>query len=264
MEGETHVGQAIERVERETEHMRGRLRAVGRFADRVADVPPAGDGSGRPATDGGVVLSPGLAGTSTPEGGCATVRDHFAETVAPYSTDDLEGPESLVETIGEEFSEGVALALSPATGAEFSRATKRAVIAAAETRRREIEAMLSALDRERESLEEAAETIDEITAWLTDENERPLLELGFEELTHRHRRIDRFLSSCDALARDRQGTLRTTTGEHGSAAIEHEQLLAFLYEEFPTEFPVLTTVARLGSLLEQSQRALRDHLVRRV
>ena len=264
MEGETHVGQAIERVERETEHMRGRLRAVERFADRVADVRPAGDGPGRPATDGGVVLSPGITGTSARDGGCARVREHFAETVAPHSTDDLDGSESLVETIGEELNEGVALALSPATGAEFSRATKRAVIAAAEKRQREIEAMLSALDRERESLEEAAETVGEITAWLTEENEQPLLELGFEDLIDRHRRIDRFHTSCDALARDRQRTLRATTGEQASAAIEHEKLLTFLYDEFPTEFPVLTTVARLCSLLEQSQRALRDHLVRRV
>ena len=261
---ETQVEQAVERVERETEHMRGRHRAVERFADRVADVRPAADGAGRPATDGGVVLSPGMGGASTREGGCAEVRECFAETVAPYSTADLDGSEPLVETISEEFNEAVALALSPATGADFSPATKRAVITAAEERGREIKAMLAALDRERESLAEAAETVGEITAWLTEANEQPLLELGFEELIDRHRRIDSFRASCDDLARDRQRTLRTTTAEQGSAAIEHEQLLALLYDEFPTEFPVLTTVARLGSLFEQSQRALRDHLVRRV
>lgn len=261
---ETHVEQALERVERETDHMRGRLRAVEDFEDSVSDVPPARDGPGRPATDGGVVLSPGIARTGSRDGGCAAVRERFAETVAPYSTDDLDGSESLIETIGEEFNEAVALALSPATGADFSPATKRAVLSAAEERRREIGAMLGALDRERESLVEAAETVDAVTTWLVEENGRPLLELGFEDLTDRYRRIDRYRESCDDLARARQRTIRATTGERASAAIEHERLLAFLYDESPTEFPVLTTVARLGSVLDESQRALRDHIVRRV
>ncbi|MCL7416764.1 MAG: hypothetical protein M8354_02845, partial [Halalkalicoccus sp.] len=61
-----------------------------------------------------------------------------------------------------------------------------------------------------------------------------------------------------------QAHLGRTTGADGKAGVRHRDLRGYLYEGFPIDHPVLVTVVRLEELCGKAQRAVRDHLVRRV
>lgn len=256
---ETHVDDALGRVEREIEHFEDRGAAVERFRRELDSIQPA-TAQPRAATDGGVgAVSPVTAGGASQ---CKEVRKLFAETVYRHSVTD--GEESLLQTIGEEFSEPISFALAPGTDQRFTPPVKQSVRSAASERLVEIESMQRALDAERESLRAAREGIEEITDWLCEADQTPLLELDFEALRARHDRLEEYRQRCDRLARARQERVHSTTSQAGAAGVDHHQLVEFLYQSFPVSHPVLGTLTNLDDVCEECQRRVRDHMIRRV
>jgi len=283
---ETHVHRARDRAGSEAEAFEARVDAYERFHDRVADVPAdpstadiptdattARAGRTAPATRtaGTTTSSAGPAGSSGTQrfvgastvDRCETVRTAFAETVLPESVADVEDAEPLLETIRTELSEQVAVALASTTGTTFSSEVKRGVLAEAESRKREAAVVRRALDREASSLDAAATLVDDVTTWIEEADETPLSELGFDALRERHRQLSAFRDRCDGTVRDRQSTLRATTSYELEAGVRHRAVVDFLYVDFPVDYPVLSTAARLDATCRSCQRAVRDHLVRR-
>jgi len=260
---ETHIHDAITRVEREIGHFDDRLAGVERFEREVRDIQPtAGQPGGPPATDGGVrTVSAGIA-TDSDGSRCRAVRELFAETIYPHSV--TESDEHLLRTIGEELTEQVSLALAPGTDQRFTPPVKRTVLSATAERQAEIESMQQALDAERESLETAREETRQVTDWLCEVDQTSLLELGFEELCERHRTLEEHLQRCERLAETRQETVHSTSSTAGAAGVDHHQLIRFLYQSFPVSYPVLATVTNLEDVCRTGQQRVRDHLVRRV
>ena len=259
---ETHVDRAREAVERERDVLEEEGTAYEVFRRRVASL-SATEMSGRAATGGtghGVVAQ-----AVRPDAGddaCGQVREAFAETIRPYSVENVEN-EPLLETIRGELGDGIALALAPTTDAGFTPETKRAILTAARERRRGIAATIESLDSEAESLREAGEAVDEITDWLADADETPLSSLGFEALQARHDRLTGHRERCERLLEERQELLVATTGRNASADITHRSLVGYLYTALPVDYPVLSTLTRLYDLLEECERAVRAHLTRR-
>lgn len=272
---ETHVHRARDRAESEAAAFEARVEAYERFYDRVADVPTGPtDATGattartaRTATPSAELAGFGgtqrFVGASTADR-CETVRTAFAETIGPESVADVGDAEPLIETIRTELSEGVAVALAPTTDATFSPEVKRGVLAETQSRKREATVVRRALDREVSSLDAAATLIDDVTTWIEAKDETPLSDLGFDALHERHRTLSTFRDRCDETVCDRQSTLRTTTSYELEAGVRHREVVGFLYVDFPVDYPVLSTVARLGETCRTCQRAVRDHLVRRV
>lgn len=258
---ETHVEDALERVEREREHFQNRLEAIERFQREVREIQPVtGRPSGLPATDGGVGVVSTAVGVPSGDR-CEAVRDLFAETVYPASVTD---GEELLQTISEELSETISLALAAGTDQQFAPAVKRSVLSASADREAEIEAMLDALDAERSSLSTVREGVTEMTAWLAEADRTPLIQLDFEALEKRHDRLESYRERGDRLSKTRQQHVHGTTSQGGTAGVEHEQLVEFLYQSFPVSYPALTTLANLDEVCKMSQRRVRDHLARRV
>ena len=258
---ETHVADAIERVESEAERMERRLQALDRFESAVRDLEPidaAAGGMAGPMTDGGVATA--IGGSATSRDACATVREAFVETIHPT----VEGSPSLGEALRDELGQEIALALAPRSAHEFTPPVKESVLSAAGKRRAQLSASRQSLALEAESLASAAEDVEAITSWLTEADETPLLAVGFDGLRARHEHLAEFREQCDELARTRQETLDRTVGQGGAAGVAHRDVVESLYEEFPTTYPVLTTVARLNRVCADAQRAVRDHLTRRV
>jgi hypothetical protein len=123
--------------------------------------------------------------------------------------------------------------------------------------------MRRAVDRETTELDAAAEVVDRVTGWIATADETPLTELGFETLRARHETLARHRERCDDLAARRQSFLDGATGEGPDASVGHRRLVAFLYQSFPVDHPVLATVVRLDDACAECQRAVRRHLVRR-
>ncbi|WP_435115097.1 DUF7260 family protein [Halolamina sp. C58] len=259
---ETHVDRARTAVEREREVLSEERSAYETFRRRVESLSAAemGHGGGVGGARGGVVSRTAHGDASG--GACEQVREAFAETVRPYSVDDV-GDEPLLETIREELGDGIALALAPTTETAFTPETKGAILTATRERRRGIDATIDALESEAESLRAVGEAVGEITDWLATADETPLSELGFEALRERHDRLAEFRDRCEGLLDDRQELLLTTTGRNQSADVAHRTLVRYLYSSLPVVYPVLSTVTRLYDLLAECQRAVRAHLTRR-
>jgi hypothetical protein len=258
---ETHVADAVERVDAEREWIERRLRAVDRFESAVRDIDPASEPSGGmagPMTDGGVTAA--LGGSAASPDLCAEVREAFAETVHPTA----ERAPSLGEALCDELGEGVALALSPESAHRFTPPVKESVLTAVGKRRAQLRAFRRVLSLEAESLDAAAGEVEAITGWLAAADETPLLDLGFGELQERHERLAAFRETCTERSQQRQATLARTISDGGAAAIEHESVVESLYEEFPTTYPVLLTVAKLDRVCADAQETVRDHITRRV
>jgi hypothetical protein len=265
MSVETHVGDALDRAETERRHVEQKGAAFQEFRAVVREIEPTTRGGqpGGPMADGGIaVAATGYAGGGT-RNKCEQVRAEFAETVGQVS-DVVAAEETTIETLREEFCEEIALALSPHSESQFTPNVKQALLTAAGNRRQELAALRKALVVERESLDDAVEEVGEMTTWLAEADQTPLLGLGFEELRERHERLSSFRDRCKRIADHRQDTLETTTSYEGSAGLEHEGVVTYLYDDFPTTHPVLSTTARLDEVCADCQRAVRDHLTRRV
>jgi hypothetical protein len=188
----------------------------------------------------------------------------FAKTVRPCSAVDSGESEPLDETIEEELGPEIATILSPSRPGEFTAEVNDAIRSAVAQRRAERCAMSQALDLEAESLSGTLDATRELTDWLVENDQTPLIQYGFEALRDRHERLAAHRSQCDQLSRKRQDVLHRTTSHNMEAGIAQLSLVGYLYDDLETTYPVLSTVVRLEQLCRESQRAVRDHLTRRV
>jgi len=263
----THFDEALERIDNETDHVTGELAAYQKFESGVRALDPvsAVNRTGTANTGSGTTLAATtIQQTKAGNDRTEQVRELFSETVQPFSTADIEGSEPLVATIGEEFGEEIAMALAPTTAGQFTAEIKNAVCAAAGSRQTELRTMERALETERNSVESAKGMLEACAGWLIDANETPLLNLGFEELRSYHDTLSEHRAECDRTVRERQKTLQQTTSHNAAVGLTHRSLVGHLYEEMEISHPVLATTLRLDELCKQSQKAVRDHLTRRV
>jgi hypothetical protein len=64
-------------------------------------------------------------------------------------------------------------------------------------------------------------------------------------------------------ARNRQECLEGTTNDDVDADLRHRSVIPYVYQDFPVDRPVLATMAPLDETVQECQRTVRDHLVRR-
>lgn len=265
-EGETRIERAAARVRAERECVAAEREAFERFRAAVASsaspVTAARSASNATVT-GGPVASPGsLPGERTGNAGCRRVREAFADTVHDAVTSDAAAT-PLFETMREQLGREVATAVAAETTLSFTPEVERAVFSAVAERRRELKALDGALERERDSIDAAAETTTDIAAWLARADEASLSALGFDALRERHAVLADHRAACDRVVEQRQAALARSTNEDGVVGVTQRSLAASLYEEWDVDYPVLVTAARLDAVLEGCQRAVREHLVRR-
>jgi hypothetical protein len=260
---DTFIGQARTRAQSEQEAIEEMLEAYERFISRVQKLQPEQTPSSMAelTTAGGATH---LSADTSSTDGCRTVRTAFAKTIRPHSVADIDETESLLETIHQEFTDTIAVALAPTTAASFTPKLKQMILAEARSRRAEATALEKALNREEAHLDDAAEAVDDIITWIVDANETPLTDLRFDALQKRHETLASRRDYCEEIARDRQEFLQRTTNKGVDAGVRHRSLMPYLYRDFPVDHPVLATVTRLTETCQECQRAIRDHLVRRV
>lgn len=267
----TRVDQAIERVATERSWTVEKRRKVEAFADDVAELEPAAAPAGGASPGASLGAGPAAGGWTATEqsaaGGVGTsaVLECFDEHLAAYSGTPDETPETVHDCVAEEFSSELAVALCGGdTSGALTPSLKRAVVEAAQSRRAELDVTATALRRERASLEDARDAIEPITGWFVEHDPTPLSDLGFERLRDWHERIDEHRAALDDVAAERQVHLDRTTTHDGAVGVDHDVLATYLYAEFEVSHPVLATVASLADCCRSAQRAIRDHLVRRV
>jgi hypothetical protein len=256
---ETHIDRARTRVAAERTALERKANAFEAFIDRVSDLPA----TPTPSTTAGMTTTVGTSGRrESTDRRCQQVRTAFEETVRPHSTADV-GSETLLETVRSEFSDSVAVALAPTTDPSFSPGLKQTLVSGATARRAEAVVTGEALEREAAQLDSADETAREVTGWIEHAEETPLSAVCFDSLRRRHESLTSHRERCRTLLRDRQSFLHDTTSRGTDVRVRHRSLVDYLYEDFPVDYPVLSTVIRLESTCRACQRAVRAHLVRR-
>ncbi|USZ68360.1 hypothetical protein NGM10_01140 [Halorussus salilacus] len=284
MTGKLRTHAAVERAEAERERAERKRAAFEAFGRRVRSLSadcgggptnpsasvgasPGGASSGSPSPGGlrsgspalGGALAAGGAAASAASASAESVREAFGETVLP-----LADPDSLHEAVADELSPDIAAALSPASGG-FSPESKAQLVARADERVAECRLLADALATERDALGAVGDKLDRITEWVSEADETPLLQLGFEQLRERHDRLEAFRETCDELARERQSSLRETVHDDASpTGIRMREVRRLLYADFSDDHPVLADLARLDSVLAECQRSVRRHLCARV
>lgn len=195
--------------------------------------------------------------------GCTRVLESFCETVRPEAVEDLDEPETVMETVAEELGDCVAYSLSPETEVVFDEGLKSAVLSAVTDRQAELRAMEKAVRSEEESVKASVETIERLVEALEEADEADLFGLGFDELEAAYEELSGFESECERGIRARQEVLQGTT-KNGAAGLEHPELVAYLYQDLPTDHPVLFTLTRLNRLCDELQDRVRDQIARTV
>lgn len=290
IELQTHA--AVERADAERERIEEKAKAFGKFAERVGAISASGSLSNQQSAGSGLAGSQSVgsglvgnqsggsgltghqsagsmsptrqsagntltSGTSASAGGPEAVREEFRETVAPYADAD-----SMQEALADELSPDLAAALAPAAGG-FASALREQLVTRAEERASECRLLAAGIETECDRLQEIASDLSDMTDWLAEADETPLLQLGFEELRGRHDRLAEERATCDELARKRQATFDGTQRD-GLTGIRETELRNHLYAEFESDHPVLADLARLDDLLVDCQRPVREHLCARV
>lgn len=261
---EPHVSTALSRVEEEREHVDAKLTALERFEATVRDTDPVEFGSTTVEPVGGGATAALVVADRPAETPCDRIRERFAETIRSHSVDDGDGSESIVATMREELGEEAALALAPNGPGRFTPELKRSIRSATENRRAELRSLSAALEREKRSLRTAAEELESVIDTVREIGDCRLLHLGFESLRRRHEQLTACRRRCDRLSRKRQATLGSTTSHAAAAGLDHRTLIEYLYQGLSTTHPVLTAVVKLDDGCAEGQRALRDHIARRV
>ncbi|MFC7072553.1 hypothetical protein ACFQJ7_14015 [Halovenus rubra] len=256
-----NINQARVRVEDEQEIVDGKIDGFDSFIDRVTELSvesPSSTAPGITATGGGH-----FGADSSADDRCRAVRTAFAETVHPHSLNDIDGSESLLETIRSEFTNSVAVALAPTTETSFSTELKEILLSEANARRAEVSIFSQVLTDETTRIDAACEAVDEMTQWIVTVDQTPLTDEGFDELRERHERLCRYRDRCDELVQQRQAFIQTSTSESADIGIQHEQLVSYLYQDLPVEYPILSTLTRLYTVCAECQDVVRQHLLRR-
>lgn len=253
---ETEIDDALERVREERRHVSGEREAYLRFRRAVEEVSPR-----RPRRTS--TLSHDTVFESRRTGACEEVLDEFAETVRPYSVEDLDEPEgeTVLETVSEELGTEIALALSPETGAGLP---KEAVLSAVDERVVELELFVDALEEEEASLRDAHAVVEAVTESILENNAGEVYSLSFDQLCERHERLESHKDRCERTLAERQEVLHGTTAKGGAKGLEHQELVSYLYEDLPTDHPVLATTTRLYGLCEELQQRVSEEIARTV
>jgi hypothetical protein len=262
MSVDTYVDQARTRVRAERKALGEMVDAYESFCRRVQNLPA--DGTASTGVGKGPTATTHLSTDAGSADDCRPVRVAFVETIRPHSVVDVDGEESVLETIRAEFTDAIALALAPKTDTRFTPALKSQVLAAAQSRRSETRALQTAVERERDHLEETADVVETVTTWLVSANETPLSALGFKKLKHRHETLASHRDRCEQVARERQALLRATTSDGVDVGVSHRTFIRYLYQELPVDHPVLATITKLEETCRSCQRIVRDQLIRRV
>lgn len=255
---ETHLSPALDRIREEQQAISEKAQAYEQFIDHVESIPP--EMNGRETTSSATTRVVG-ASTSRPSG-CGAIREAFAETVRPHSVDDVSGSESLLETIEAEFTSEIATALDPQTTGTYTPQLKQALVSAATERRQNAMAISDVLEQEAATLASCQTLVSEITTWLVETDQQPLSDCGFEQLQARHEQLSAYREDCQTRLQERQVGLDTTSDT--TTSLSTRTLVRYLYDGLSVSYPVLVTLVRLDAVCTACQRAVRDHLVRRV
>ena len=231
-------------LDRERRQFTDELGALESFADRVRSLSVSQPPSADPAP---------LVGHTR---GLERVRDAYVETVmsVPHfqAVYDEPADESLREELGEE------LAAAITGGSALHPQLKRSLLGAIRQSIRSREVVLTHLEEEADALARAERTLTGLLEEVASVLAQPLDQLEFNALRLSRERLEELRRRCDELAVGRQDQLR----RRRISLLDIDEYGRYLYRDCESPFPVLSTIAAVGDLLEDAIRRVDARLAR--
>lgn len=232
-------------------------RAFETFADRVDDVDFSDFSPGQPL-DGGMreghgatLVSSGHAGLEG-DAPSKAIRRAYEETVMAVSFYDEEYGDDYAESLRAEFGPEVATALTNPDC--FGPSAKAALTAAIKRAAREREHLIETCERERESVDAAANTLLPVVAELDsivspDPEGEP-----FGTLEARWNRLSRLRDRCESAAANRQSSINDRRSHH-NLPIDAPDVCAYLYQAHDSAYPILSVCTDISQRVTTFQTA---------
>lgn len=217
------------RLEREEGELHAERVAFERFAEKVATITPSAT-SGQAATIGQPVVAGGPATVTDDHAGekRGEVREAYRETVMAVDHYEAVYDEPLLVNVAGELSSDIAESLRDDTGVALTEQLRAMIRAAAtDAAERRVE-FRTRVDEERESIEDARETLRDIVDALDSSGLPAWYRPAFED-------------ELDELARRRQRRLQSRAAYRRDG----HDLCAYIYADEEWTYPVLTAIARL-------------------
>lgn len=244
--GCSRIEAALAIVAEEIDIVGAERRAFESFLDRLEDCEPATQPAGATGSlaDSGVTST--LVGQSATSGGARQVPTAYRETVMAVPHYDSEYDDSLVESMRTEFGDD--LASYVVSGTDLPPPVYDRLVAATERVIEDRDTFLSALQRERTSLEHVRDELTEIRrlAGLDDGTEN-----GPDATPSRSdERVRDLESRCESLSVRRQERIHSRSVADISGVAE-DSLTTYLYAELEATCPTLLSIAETITELAQ-------------
>lgn len=248
---ETDAHDAVRIVDREKRITSEKLTEIDRFERRVRGMDADGMTGGLQGDAGGGVA----AVSAEPVSGsvCGDVVEAFEDTLNRCEKDT-----DLRVTMSGELGKEIAGLVLKDDRSGLTPELKRAVLRSTDERRSQLRVLRQALETEEESVKSTVGLVESVDGAVSADDH--LIGLGFDELRRRHRSLTRLRRDCERRIHERQRTLSETTKEASAAGLRHMSLIEYLYEELPTEHPVLSTLTEAVRVCEDEKRELRGHI----
>jgi hypothetical protein len=235
--------------QRELERTRDEARAFKRFARRVVGIEPAKQ---RIDMGPGTVLL-----TDGPQDDrLNAVRTAYRETVMAVAHYAEEYDEPLEQNLEAEFGPELANALR--SHPQLEEPVKGALVESATDAAADREGFTRTVERELESLDHAADTLQSIEAELDGYHEAALHRYSFDELREAWDVLGEYESDCTALAAARQAEM------HRRAEYDAFDLHDYLYQDTQTRHPVLADAAETAEAVQAARKRVAHALAMRV
>jgi len=249
-----NVRGAVAAIKHECDVVAAERRALGRFADRLEEVPTSRLSQ---SVQGSVVT------TASPAtgGGMAAVEEAYRETVMAVDHYEADYDEPFGEHLASEFGEEVASAVL--TNDQLSPQVKSALLTGAREGCQKRTQYIEALNAERKRIQQDGELFERVHEECEAVDGDRLRRRSFEELQDRLERLDQ---QCDALTKRltaRQERLHRGIS-FGWQRRDAGSLNRYLYDDLDTTYPVLADGTKLLERLKDVESRLVTALTARL
>ena len=253
------VRSVLRRECRRTEEER---QAFKRFAERVSELQPTpgpARSSGSGGTTGGGSIATEMWQPTASRGvdDLDTIRRAYEETVMSVSFYDTEYGDAYEESVRSELGPEVAIAVTEPDC--FTPAAKRALLASVERAARERTELVETCERERESVDEAADTLIPVAEELDSLDREHLEQKRFGTLDAQRCRLLILEERCEEAVATRQAVINCHRDRH-SLPPDEPDVCAYIYKDLDAAYPVLaccTDLAhRAANLRGRHERAM--------
>jgi len=188
----------------------------------------------------------GFTDASTATGDLDRVREAYESTVMSVPHYSEEYDDTYRESLAEEFSHDIAVALTDRT--VFNERCKQATLSAVTASISARESLIEDIDAERESIDDTAETLVPLAEELDELRSVSFRNCSFGALDAYRSRLEVLENTCEAVSEQRQMTIFETRRTQ-CISMEVGDIVQYFYQDLKVGYPVISSIVDLIAVI---------------